>query len=196
MSKEDISYVISEITSADFSSDQVDLMLDRAIEIQKNARVSSDSDLVQGFVVTVWDRSEWVRLIHSGSRIFLVLRGDGIVSGYIVVSPMSEFQDLLRAGGTVIDFDASVFKYGVWKYIYQIVIDQGLRRRGLGMALLKHIIGVFKEERFVSDYMIEPHQNKASAVLFETGGFKGIGTLKIGNYRGCSPTTWAVVTLT
>lgn len=185
---------VLEITTAELSTPNGRRALEAVMAIQRSHVLQAEQqDGSRGFVITVWKEGEWLRLLQTGSRLFVLTGVDGTVQAYTLIAPASEFVQILTEGRYKLEVDFGAVAAEDWRYLYQVSVARGVQGQRLGEALVREAMARAGARRFVSDYLIEPHLNRASQKFCERLGFRPIGRLELESYRGFAPTTWQVV---
>ena len=187
--------MITEINKENFRTPELQSFLLEAMKIQKSHFADQNPDEANGFVVTQWSKEEWENLIVGGSRVFILRTMDEKVSAYIIVSPFSDLEDLLREASSEIDLDFGQFHKNEWKYLYQMSVAPGLTQSGLGTELCKTAMKRVGAKGYFADYMVSPWRNQASESFLKRNGFEECGRLTLNSYRNFSSTTWQIVSI-
>ena len=147
----------------------------------------------ESFLVTVWTIKEINGLIAGGSTFYILIDSYHSFIGYIITSKIEEFTKQLNDTSNTFNIE-QLKDLKAWIYIHQIVVEKSFLKMGIGTLLIDHVLKVYRDYSFVSDYMINPKINLSSSKLFEKKHFIKSGILNLTSYRGFKPSSWQIVT--
>lgn len=146
-----------------------------------------------GFLVGTLRPEALVAMLADGARLHTRYES-GLLVGYMIVCPVRYLTGLFfdRCGGEYVP-DAAV-EFAEYEFLYQIAVDAGAGRRGVGSAMLREHLD--RDGRgLVVDVVIQPHRNDASLGFFRKHGFREVGTLRLAAYDDAGPITTRVLAL-
>jgi [ribosomal protein S18]-alanine N-acetyltransferase len=130
-------------------------------EISQNAtRVATQSDIPavvqleqRTAAAAHWGEEQYNKIFHPPPRrIMLVIEEAHLLRGFLVASAVST----------------------EWE-IENVVVDDAVRRRGLGMRLIGHLVSQARSEQAQSIFLEVRESNGSARALYEKAGFVQIG---------------------